>query len=116
ASKLAPPLTIRTLPAPGLKELRRSTEPSESTKSTLSGPWLYILLAAGSTLIVAAALGLIIFVVKRFKVETPVRNHPQICSPKQEETPLNPLVQPIMTDALTEDDNNPDLIPPTYGM
>ncbi|XP_030753320.1 nephrin-like [Sitophilus oryzae] len=115
ASKLAPPLTIRTLPAPGLKELRRSTEPSESTKSTLSGPWLYILLAAGSTLIVAAALGLIIFVVKRFKVETPVRNHPQIRSPKQEETPLNPLVQPIMTDALTEDDNNPDLIPPTYG-
>ncbi|KAF7279021.1 hypothetical protein GWI33_007662 [Rhynchophorus ferrugineus] len=111
-SKPTPPLIIRTLPAPGLKELRRSTEPNEITKSGVSGPWLYILLAAGSTLIVAAALGLIIFAVRRFKVESPVRN-PQIRSPKQEENPMNPLVQP-MTDTLTEDDNNPDLIPPTY--
>ncbi|XP_060522794.1 nephrin-like [Cylas formicarius] len=113
SSKYPNSLQIRTLPAPGLKELRRSTEPSESPTKAISGPWLYIMLAAGSTLIVAAAVGLIIFAIRRFRVESPTRN-PQIRSPKQEETPSNSIVQPIMTDSLNEDDNNPDLIPPTY--
>lgn len=68
SSKYTSPIRLKTLPAPGLKELRRSTEPTENTKLTLSGPWFYILLAAGSTLIVAAAVGLIVFAVRRFKV------------------------------------------------
>ena len=66
-SKILSPLAFRTQPAPGLKEQRRSTGPTEGEKSG-TGPWLYILLAAGSTLIVAGAIGAIIVVVKRFRV------------------------------------------------
>uniref|UniRef100_A0AAR5QDA0 Nephrin n=1 Tax=Dendroctonus ponderosae TaxID=77166 RepID=A0AAR5QDA0_DENPD len=113
SSKNTQPIILRTLPAPGLKELRRSTEPTDSPKTGISGPWLYILLAAGSTFIVAAAIGLIVFVIRRFKVETPVR-HPPVGRPKPEETPSHSLVEPILTDTIQEDDNNPDLIPPTY--
>ncbi|KAL1512669.1 hypothetical protein ABEB36_002226 [Hypothenemus hampei] len=113
ASKETTPLVVRTLPAPGLKELRRSTEPTESPSTNLSGPILYILLASGSTFIVAATVGLIIFAIRRFKVESPVR-HPPVGRPKSEETPSNSVIQCGMTDGLSEDDNNPDLIPPTY--
>ncbi|KAG5875971.1 hypothetical protein JTB14_016998 [Gonioctena quinquepunctata] len=102
------PLLFRTLPAPGLKEQRRSTEPTDILK-TGTGPWLYILLAAGSTLIVAGAVGTIIFAVRRFRVDSPVRN-PRVRSPKMEESPLTPHVQPLYTDTIS-DDNNPDLIP-----
>lgn len=67
-SKSSQPLVFHTLPAPGLKEQRRSTaDPSENGKIG-GGPWLYILLAAGSTLIVAGAVGAIIFAIRRFKV------------------------------------------------
>lgn len=52
-------------------------------------------------------------VIGLFQVESPVRN-PRIRSPKREECPLNPCVQPSYTDPIT-DDNNPDLIPPTNG-
>ncbi|XP_050295636.1 nephrin-like [Anthonomus grandis grandis] len=112
-SKYSEPIVIRTLPAPGLKELRRSTEPTDSPETGISGPWLYILLAAGSTLIVAGAVGFIVLAVKRFKVETPVRQ-PSAGRSKQEETPINSMIQPITTDNLVEDENNPDLIPPAY--
>ncbi|XP_066155870.1 nephrin-like isoform X1 [Euwallacea fornicatus] len=113
SSKYTAPTFLRTLPAPGLKELRRSTEPTENSKPTLSGPWLYILLAAGSTFIVAAAVGLIVFAVRKFKVDTPVR-HPPVGRPKPDPIAGNSFPLPIMTDSVTEDDNNPDLIPPTY--
>ncbi|KAJ8965938.1 hypothetical protein NQ317_009711 [Molorchus minor] len=92
----------------GLKEQRRSTEPTDTIKGS-TGPWLYILLAAGSTLIVAAAVGAIIFAVRRFRVDSPVR-HPRIRSPKLDESPLTPHVPPLYTDTIS-DDNNPDLIP-----
>ncbi|XP_074032136.1 nephrin isoform X2 [Leptinotarsa decemlineata] len=107
-SKFTLPLLFRTLPAPGLKEQRRSTEPTDIMK-TGTGPWLYILLAAGSTLIVAGAVGAIIFAVRRFRVDSPVRN-PRVRSPKMEESPLTPHVQSLYTDTIS-DDNNPDLIP-----
>ncbi|KAJ8925637.1 hypothetical protein NQ315_009482, partial [Exocentrus adspersus] len=108
SSKNAQPLVIRTLPAPGLKEQRRSTEPTDTTRSR-TGPWLYILLAAGSTLIIAGAVGAIIFAVRRIRVDSPIRN-PRIRSPKLEESPLTPRVPPLYTDTIS-DDNNPDLIP-----
>ncbi|KAJ8942333.1 hypothetical protein NQ318_005325, partial [Aromia moschata] len=108
SSKHAQPVLIHTLPAPGLKEQRRSTEPTETTRGS-TGPWLYILLAAGSTLIVAGAVGAIVFAVRRFRVDSPVRN-PRIRSPKLEESPLTPRVPPLYTDTIS-DDNNPDLIP-----
>ncbi|CAH1128367.1 unnamed protein product [Ceutorhynchus assimilis] len=113
SSKFTSPILMRTLPAPGLKELRRSTEPTEKPKIGISGPWLYILLAGGSTFIVAAAVALVVFAVRRFRVDTPVRRQP-VGRPKLEETPSNVLAQPIMTDSIPDDDNNPDLIPPTY--
>ncbi|KAF2890838.1 hypothetical protein ILUMI_15335 [Ignelater luminosus] len=106
-SKGSVPILIKTLPAPGLKELRRSTGPSSEEK--MEGPWLYILLAAGSTLIFAATIGAIIFAVRRFKVDSPVRER-RSRSPKREEIPLNPQVS-AYTDTAT-DDKNPDLIPP----
>ncbi|XP_044263990.1 nephrin-like [Tribolium madens] len=109
-SKTLTPVVFRTLPAPGLKEQRRSTGPTDGDKSG-TGPWLYILLAAGSTLIVAGAIGAIIFVVKKFRVDSPVRER-RPRSPKREESPLNPRVPPPYTDPIT-DDKNPDLIPPT---
>lgn len=110
-SKGSVPIVIKTLPAPGLKELRRSTGPSSEEK--MEGPWLYILLAAGSTLIFAATIGAIIFAVRRFKVDSPVRER-RSRSPKREEAPLNPQVS-AYTDTAT-DDKNPDLIPPPdYG-
>jgi hypothetical protein len=71
-AKTLSPIVFRTLPAPGLKEQRRSTGPSDGEKSG-TGPWLYILLAAGSTLIVAGAIGAIIIVVKRFRVRVGTR-------------------------------------------
>lgn len=74
-SKTLTPVVFRTLPAPGLKEQRRSTGPSDGDKSG-TGPWLYILLAAGSTLIVAGAIGAIIFVVKKFRVSFSEINAP----------------------------------------
>ncbi|CAG9812932.1 unnamed protein product [Phaedon cochleariae] len=91
-----------------LKEQRRSTEPTDILKPG-TGPWLYILLAAGSTLIVAAAIGAIILAVRRFRVDSPVRNS-RSRSPKMEESPHTPHVQPLYTDTIS-DDNNPDLIP-----
>ncbi|CAH0551270.1 unnamed protein product [Brassicogethes aeneus] len=113
-SKPTMPLVFHTLPAPGLKEQRRSTEPSES-KVGSTGPWLYILLAAGSTLIVAAAIGAIIFAIRRFRVESPVRN-PRTRSPKMDGGPsvssLDPRTSNPYTDEMAMDDNNPDLIPP----
>ncbi|KAK5648284.1 hypothetical protein RI129_003176 [Pyrocoelia pectoralis] len=106
-SKASNSILIKTLPSPGLKELRRSTGPSNEEK--VEGPWLYILLAAGSTLIVAGAIGVIIFAVKRIKVESPVRER-RSRSPKRDELPLNPQVS-AYTDTIN-DDKNPDLIPP----
>lgn len=120
-------VSIRTLPAPGLKEQRRITE--QYGKSSIScrffwltarfdclgmdnkvhGPWLYILLAAGSTLIIAAAIGGIILAVRKFKIDSPVRERRQRNS-KQDEAPNNSY-----TDAAAADDKNPDLIPPTNG-
>ncbi|XP_031347369.1 nephrin-like [Photinus pyralis] len=106
-SKASNSILIKTLPSPGLKELRRSTGPSNEEKA--EGPWLYILLAAGSTLIVAGAIGVIIFAVKRIKIESPVRER-RSRSPKRDELPLNPQVS-AYTDTVN-DDKNPDLIPP----
>lgn len=111
-SKSSTPVPLRTLPAPGLKEQRRSTGPATEEKG--NGPWLYILLAAGSTLIVAAAIGAIIFAVRRFKVDSPVRERLQR-SPKREEIPLNPPVSGYTDSGIVTDDKNPDLIPPTNG-
>ncbi|XP_018327739.1 nephrin-like [Agrilus planipennis] len=105
-SKSGSTLMARTLAAPGLKELRRSTVQSKETK--LKGPWMYILLAGGSTLIVAGSIAIIIFVVRRFKVDSPVRERRR--SPKRNELSLGPSIQGF-TDAGT-DDKNPDLIPP----
>nr|CAI5870529.1 unnamed protein product [Callosobruchus analis] len=51
-SNIAQPIVFRTLPAPGLREQRRSTEPTSESVRSPTGPWLYILLAAGSTWIV----------------------------------------------------------------
>ncbi|XP_017783993.1 PREDICTED: hemicentin-1-like [Nicrophorus vespilloides] len=118
-SKGSSPIVVRTLPAPGLKEQRRSTGPGmgggdDRIGGGFNGPWLYILLAAGSTLIVAAAVGAIVFVIRRFKVDSPVRERrcePQR-SPKREEVPLNPGVS-TFTDTSVSDDKNPDLIPPS---
>ncbi|CAH1960871.1 unnamed protein product, partial [Acanthoscelides obtectus] len=109
ASNTAQPIVFRTLPAPGLREQRRSTEPTSESVRSPTGPWLYILLAAGSTFIVAAAIGAIIFAVRKFRVDSPVR-HPRVRSPKLEESPLTPHVPPLYTDTIS-DDNNPDLIP-----
>ncbi|KAK4884831.1 hypothetical protein RN001_001102 [Aquatica leii] len=106
-SKASNTIFMKTLPSPGLKELRRSTGPS--TEEKVDGPWLYILLAAGSTLIVAGAIGVIIFAVKRFKIDSPVRER-RSRSPKRDELPLNPTVS-AFTDTIN-DDKNPDLIPP----
>ncbi|CAH1181158.1 unnamed protein product [Phyllotreta striolata] len=108
-SKQSVPLAIRTLPAPSLKEQRRSTGPTDGALKASTGPLMYILLAAGSTLIIAAAVGVIIFAVRKFKVDSPVR-HPRVRSPKIEESPLTAHVQPLYTDSAS-DENNPDLIP-----
>ncbi|XP_056636468.1 hemicentin-2-like [Diorhabda sublineata] len=108
-SKNTVPLVLKTLPAPGLREQRRSTEPNDSALKSTTGPWLYILLAAASTFIIAAAIGAILFAVRRFKVDSPVRN-PRIRSPKIAESSLTAHVQPLYTDTVS-DDNNPDLIP-----
>nr|XP_022909798.1 nephrin-like [Onthophagus taurus] len=103
-------LQFKTLQAPGLKEPRRSVSPGIEEKAT--GPWLYIVLAAGSTLIVAAAIGAIIFAVKRFRVDSPIRERRNQRSPKRDEMPQNPTVS--FTDNPTiADDKNPDLIPPS---
>lgn len=110
-SKPSEPITLRTLPAASLREQRRITE-TGSGESKGHGPWLYILLAAGSTLIVAAAIGAIVFAVRKFRVESPVRERRQR-SPKREEAPLNDRPPPY-TDS-GADDKNPDLIPPTNG-
>lgn len=111
-SKPSDPITLRTLPAASLREQRRITETGIVTENKGHGPWLYILLAAGSTLIVAAAIGAIVFAVRKFRVDSPVRERRQR-SPKREETPLNDRPPPY-TDS-TSDDKNPDLIPPTNG-
>lgn len=110
-SKPSDPITLRTLPAASLREQRRITE-TGSSESKGQGPWLYILLAAGSTLIVAAAVGVIVFAVRKFRIDSPVRERRQR-SPKREETPLN-IRPPLYTDSAV-DDKNPDLIPPTNG-
>lgn len=68
-SKIITPVIFRTQLAPGLKEQRRSTGPTDSDKNG-AGPWLYILLAAGSTLIIAGAVGAIVFAIRRFRVGT----------------------------------------------
>ncbi|GJQ76782.1 hypothetical protein Trydic_g15622 [Trypoxylus dichotomus] len=109
-SKSSTILQFRTLPAPGLNEQRRSTGPNIEEKSAAS--WLYILLAAGSTLIVAAAIGTIVFAIRRFKVESPVQSRRQR-TPKQEEIPLNSQVPSHVDNATITDDKNPDLIPPS---
>ncbi|XP_044747222.1 nephrin-like isoform X3 [Coccinella septempunctata] len=113
-SKPSDPINFRTLPAPGLNEQRRLMDPNGEGQNR-SGPWLYITLAAGSTLIIAGTVVVIVFAVKRFRVDSPVRDRNPHRNPKQhcgEELPLDPRVPPLYTDALT-DDNNPDLIPPT---
>lgn len=110
-SKPSDPLTLRTLPAASLREQRRITE-TGTGESRGHGPWLYILLAAGSTLIVAGAIGAIVFAVRKFRVDSPVRERRQR-SPKREETPLNDRPPPYTDSAA--DDKNPDLIPPTNG-
>lgn len=111
-SKSSEVLPLRTTPTGGLKEQRRITENS-ALEGKGHGPWLYIILAAGSTLIVAAAVGAIIFAIRKFRIDSPVRERRQRNSPKREETPLNPRV-PAYTDSLN-DDKNPDLIPPSNG-
>lgn len=110
-SKASAPFSLKTLPTPGLNQ-RRSTGPVVEEKG--NGPWLYILLAAGSTLIVAAAIGAIIFIVRRIKVDSPVRERRQR-SPKREEIPLNPEVSAYTDSGIVTDDKNPDLIPPSNG-
>lgn len=110
-SKASAPYVLKTLPTPGMNQ-RRSTGPVAEEKS--NGPWLYILLAAGSTLIVAAAIGAIIVVVRRFKVDSPVRERRQR-SPKREEIPLNAEVSAYTDSGIGTDDKNPDLIPPSNG-
>lgn len=67
-SKIITPVIFRTQLAPGLKEQRRSTGPTDDKNG--AGPWLYILLAAGSTLIIAGAIGAIVFAIRRFRVGT----------------------------------------------
>lgn len=111
-SKSSDTLHLRTSTTGGLKEQRRITENS-ALEGKGHGPWLYIILAAGSTLIVAAAVGAIIFAIRKFRIDSPVRERRQRNSPKREETPLNPRV-PAYTDSLN-DDKNPDLIPPSNG-
>lgn len=75
---------------------------------------MYIVLAAGATLIVAGAIGAIIIAVRRFKVDSPVHDRRQR-SPKREEIPLNPGASTFTTDTSLNDDKNPDLIPPSNG-
>lgn len=111
-SKGSESVLIRTLPAAGLKEQRRITELASAEGGKGRGPWLYILLAAGSTLIVAAAIGAIIFAIRKFRIDSPVRERRQR-SPKRDGLPLDSQM-PIYTDSVT-DDKNPDLIPPTNG-
>lgn len=80
------------------------------------GPWLYILLAGGSTLIVAGTLAAIVFAIRRFQVDSPVRERrPTSPSKREDVVPLAPQVS-AYTDT-GADDKNPDLIPPPdYGM
>ncbi|XP_065167575.1 nephrin-like isoform X3 [Atheta coriaria] len=111
-SKASNPLSVRTLPAPGLKERRYTGPVGEDKSSGGGGPWLYIVLAAGATLIVAGAIGAIIIAVRRFKVDSPVHDRRQR-SPKREEIPLNPGASTFTTDTSLNDDKNPDLIPPS---
>lgn len=111
-SKPSDAITLRTLPAASLREQRRITETGNG-ESKGHGPWLYILLAAGSTLIVAAAVGVIVFAVKKFKVESPVRERRQRSPKREEAPPLNDRPPPYTDSAA--DDKNPDLIPPTNG-
>lgn len=79
-------------------------------------------MAAGSTLIVAAAIGGIVLAIRRFKVDSPVRERDRQRrrangSPaKREEIPLEGHRVGAYTDATSlTDDKNPDLIPPTNG-
>lgn len=122
-SKVLSPINFKTLPAPGLNEQRRFTEPTSDEQKEAPeanpGPWLYIPLAGGATLIVAAALGIIIFFIKRFRVDSPVhqRNNHNQSRPKQHQrcedtNTMDSRVPPLYTDTLA-DDNNPDLIPPS---
>ncbi|KAK9886628.1 hypothetical protein WA026_017551 [Henosepilachna vigintioctopunctata] len=67
-SKNGDSIIFRTLPAPGLNEQRRLMEASRGEHNR-TGPWLYITLAAGSTLIIAGTVGVIIFAVRRFRNE-----------------------------------------------
>lgn len=112
-SKASEVVPLRTLPVGGLKEQRRTTDQAVTENRTGHGPWLYILLAAGSTLIVAATIGAIIVAIRKFRIDSPVRERRQRSSPKREETPLNPRVATYAESI--SDDKNPDLIPPTNG-
>lgn len=111
-SKTSSLLQFRTLPAPGLKEQRRSTGPNIEEKVT--GSWLYILLAACSTLIVAAAIGTILLAIRRFKVNSPMQEN-RHRNLKQEDVAINLYASPNIDNTTITDDKNPDLIPPSNG-